>query len=289
MKIILTFLLILLSLNAEKVLVLNSNNDIVKYKETVDSFSKEFKKSFKIMDISKQKENAIKEYLYTEYPDTIYTVGAKAYQYAYEYLPEKNIFFSTIVNWKRLKRNDKNYGISNELHSSMNLTLIKSIFTNVKQIGIIYSKYTKNIIEDFQKNAQSLNIKIIPYKIEQNTVEKESFQTLINNVDAILIIPDPVLLAKQNMVKKLFANSKSKNTSIFAYHPLFLSYGAVLTISIDHPTTGRQIAAMISNKTYNKNIQYPAGTQVIFNKKVAIEQNIQFNPNITSLVNEVRE
>jgi len=289
MKIILTFLLILLSLNAEKVLVLNSNNDIVKYKETVDSFSKEFKKSFKIMDISKQKENAIKEYLYTEYPDTIYTVGAKAYQYAYEYLPEKNIFFSTIVNWKRLKRNDKNYGISNELHSSMNLTLIKSIFTNVKQIGIIYSKYTKNIIEDFQKNAQFLNIKIIPYKIKQNTVEKESFQTLINNVDAILIIPDPVLLAKQNMVKKLFVNSKSKNTSIFAYHPLFLNYGAVLTISIDHPTTGRQIAAMISNKTYNKNIQYPAGTQVIFNKKVAIEQNIQFNPNITSLVNEVRE
>ena len=36
----------------------------------------------------------------------------------------------------------------------------------LKQIGIIYSKYTKNIVDDFQQNAQSLNIKIIPYKIE---------------------------------------------------------------------------------------------------------------------------
>jgi len=288
MKIILISLLILLSLHAEKVLVLNSNNTIAKYKETVDSFSKEFKGPFKTMDVSKQKENTIKEYLYTEYPDTIYAVGAKAYQYAFEYLPEKNIFFSTIVNWKRLKRNEKSYGISNELHSSMNLTLIKSIFTDIEKIGIIYSKYTKDIVEDFQQSSQPLNIQIIPYKIEKNNIEEESFQTLINDVNAIFIIPDPILLAKQNVVKKLFQASKSKSTSIFAYHPVFINYGAVLSISIDNPTTGRQIAAMINNKAYNQS-QYPAGTKVIFNKKAAIEHKIKFDPNITSLVNEVIE
>lgn len=287
MRIFLILLLTFISLYAQKVLVLNSNNSIVKYKETVDAFTKEFNKPFTILDISNKSENMVKEYLYDEYPDIVYTVGAKAYQYAYKYLPEKNIYFSSIVNWKRLKHNNNTYGVSNELHSSMHLTLIKSIFTNIENIGIIYSNYTHNIVDDFQISSESLNINIVPLKINRKTIELEPFTDLINNVDAIIVIPDPILLNKQEVVKKLFNNSKKSGKAIFAYHEVFLKYGAVLSISIDNPTTGRQIANMIQNN--NNNIQYPAGTKVIFNKKEAILQNILFNKNIGSFVNQVIE
>jgi len=293
MKIFLSLLLAFISLYGQKVLVLNSNDTVVKYKETIDAFSKEFKEPFLLYNIANKSDNTIKEYLYDEYPDVIYTVGAKAYQYAYEYLPEKEIYFSTIVNWKRLMKAEHTNGVSNELHSGMHLTLIKSIFSDVKNIGVIYSVYTKDIVKDFQINSQSLDINIVPYKIDNTTINEESFHMLLNKVDAIIVIPDPVLLNKQAIVKKLFHTSKKRKKAIFAYHELFLDYGALLSISIDNPTTGRQIARMIQNdtKTNNKkySVKYPAGTKVIFNKKEALNQNILFNKNITSLVNEIKE
>lgn len=292
MKIIFTLLLTFISLYAQKVLVLNSNNHIIKYEETVVAFTKEFNKPFRILNISDKSEKEIEEYLYDEYPDIIFAVGAKAYQYAYKYLPEKKIYFSSIVNWKRLKRTKNTYGVSNELHSGMNLTLIKSIFENVKNIGIIYSDYTENIVEDFKMNSKSLDLNIVPYKVNIKTVNQESFNSLINNVDAIIMIPDPVLLNQQATVKRLFYNSKKRKVGIFSYHEVFLQYGALLSISIDNPTTGRQIASMIQNNKSNQNtntVKYPAGTNVIFNKKEAMIQNILFNKNIRSLVNKVIE
>jgi putative ABC transport system substrate-binding protein len=289
MKIFLSLLFVFTSLYAQKVLVLNSNNNIIKYKETVTAFSKEFEEPFTVLDISDKSEKVIREYLYNEYPDIVYTVGAKAYQYAHEYLPEKDIYFSSIVNWKRLHKNNNTYGVSNELHSSMDLTLIKSIFTNIKNISIIYSNYTQHIVEDFQISAQQLNMNIFPYKINKETINDETFTNLTKSIDAVIIIPDPILLNEQNTVKKLFSKSKKKKIAIFSYHELFLKYGAVLSISIDNPTTGRQIAAMIHKKNNNAKIQYPAGTKVIFNKKEALKQNIPFKKNISPFVNKVIE
>jgi len=293
MKLILSLLLCIVYLQAEKVLVLNSNDTIEKYNETIDSFNKEFKEPSIIFNVSNKNDEKIKEYLYDEYPDVIYAVGAKAYQYAYRYLSEKDIYFSSIVNWKRLIQNTHTYGISNEIHSSVHLTLIKSIFPKTHNIGIIYSDYTKNIINDFKKSAVSLGINIIPHKINTDDLEKNIFHSLINKVDSIVIIPDPILLSKQEIVKKLFKKSKNNNIAVFAYHPLFLEYGAILSISVDNPTTGRQIANMIKQKKNSKNsktrVQYPAGTKVIFNKKEATSQNIFYNKNITPFVNEIIE
>jgi putative ABC transport system substrate-binding protein len=282
-----------MSLYAQKILVLNSNDTISKYQETISSFKQEFKQPYTVFNISNKSEQIIKEYLYDEYPDIVYAVGVKAYQYAHEYLPEKDIYFSSIVNWKRLNKSYNTYGVSNELHSSMHLTLIKSIFSKVKNIGIIYSDYTSDIIEDFKSNAEPLNVNIIPYKINKSNINNESFNILLNKVDSIILIPDPILLNQQNNVKKLFNNAKSKKIALFAYHQLFLEYGALLSIAIDNPTTGRQIANMIQNNI-NKNvridrIQYPAGTKLIFNKKEALLQNVFFNKNITPLVNEIIE
>ena len=175
----------------------------------------------------------------------------------------------------------------------MHLTLIKSIFSKIKNIGIIYSNYTKDIIVDFKNSAKALNINIIPYKIRKNNLKDESFTDLLTKVDSVIIIPDPILLKKQTLVKRLFHNARKENVALFAYHKLFLKYGAILSISIDNPTTGRQIANMIQDRknqnNKNNTIQYPAGTKVIFNRKAALKQNIFFEKDILPLINEVIE
>ncbi|MGB5866566.1 MAG: ABC transporter substrate binding protein [Arcobacteraceae bacterium] len=290
MRILILIATLALFLHAQKILILNSNNQIKKYQETIDAFQKEFEQPFEVYDISDKSSETIKEYLYSEYPDIVYTVGVKAYQYANKYLSEKDIYFSNIVNWKRLPITSRTFGVSNELHSNMQLTLIKSIFSDIKNIGMIYSDYTKDIFEESQVTAATLGINIIGHKVDKDTVHNKEYQKLFKNIDALMLISDPILLNDEKRVIELFQTSQLAQKPIFAYHELFIKYGAILVISVDNPTSGRQIANMITTSSPLMDyIQYPAGTKIIFNKKQAIKNKIKFNPDSLFMINEVIE
>lgn len=292
MRLILLISFFSLFLQAQNILVINSSTEVEKYKETIEAFSKSFNKPFKTLDISSKSQDSIKEYLYAEYPDIVYAVGAKAYQYANKYIPEKKIYFSSIVNWKRLHVNNERFGISNELHSGMQLTLIKSIFSGIKTIGVIYSQYTEDVVVDFTQNAKMLGINIVSKKVNKNSIKNEKFDDIVKQSEATMLISDPTFLNDEKAVENLFESSKKYKKPIFAYHELFIKYGAVLAISIDNPTIGRQISAMIQSNIKGeeiKKIQYPAGTKVIFNKQVATQMDLKFSKNISFIATEVIE
>lgn len=281
-----------LFLHAQNILVINSNPDVKKYAEAVDEFSKNCKRPFKTLDISTMGSEDIKKSLYDEYPDIVYAVGAKAYQYANEYLSEKEIYFSSVVDWKRLALEGERYGVSNELHSGMQLTLIKYIFQNTKTIGVIHSKYTQNIINDLSQEGEKMGIKIIPLKIDEESVSSLHVDDLIKNSDAVMIISDPLFISDEKAVKNLFMASEKYKKPVIAYHELFIEYGATLVMSVDNPTIGRQIAAMIEsniNKDAIEKIQYPAGTKVIINKKGAANIGLELTQDILVNATEIIE
>lgn len=292
MRLLFFISLFTLALQAHTILVINSNSDVKKYNEAVEEFGKNFNHPFKILDISNKSSNEIKKALYDEYPDTVYAVGAKAYQYANEYIPEKDIYFSSIVDWKRLSLASNRYGVSNELHNGMQLTLIKSLFTSVKTIGVVHSKYTQNMVDDLSRDAGALGIKILPILIDEASVDNIQFDTALNNSDAMMVISDPLFLNNENAVKNLFSSAKKQKKPIIAYHELFIQYGATLVISADNPTIGRQIATMIEsnlNEGSIEKIQYPAGTNIVFNKKEAELNGVEITPDILSIATEIRE
>lgn len=281
-----------LYLHAQTILVINSNSDVKKYNESVDEFGKSVKYPFKTLDISNKTSHEIKKYLHDEYPDVVYTVGAKAYQYANEYIPEKEIYFSSIVDWKKLPLNGHRYGVSNELHSGMQLTLIKSIFNNITSIGIIHSKYTQNIIDDFTREARALGITINSVKIDEESVKEGGFDPVIKGCDAMMVISDPLFLNTEKAVEEVFKKSELYKKPVIAYHELFVQYGATLIISVDNPTIGRQIASMMDRHSSDdtiENIQYPAGTKIIFNKKEANKIAVDFTPDIASMATDIVE
>ena len=292
MRLLILISFVTIFLHAQEILVINSNSKIEKYREAEVGFSQSINSDFKTLDIDGMKSREIKEYLINEYPDIVYAIGANAYKYANQYIPEKKIYFSSIMNWSRLKISGERYGISHELHSEMQLTFIKLIFSDIKTIGVIYSKYTKDVMKELVKNAQNLRIKILPYKISENSIADENFNDIVSRTEAMMILPDPILISNDDVLKEVFKLSKDQKKPVFAYHELFIKYGAALITSVDNPTIGRQIASMINDLTDNEPTQktlYPAGTKVIFNKKVVIEQEIKFDKYSASIISEVVE
>lgn len=287
MRLLVLLSLFILSLNAQKVLVINSNVSIEKYKNVQSSFSENFKYPFDFIDISKMNKKEIKEYLYDEYPDVVYAIGAKAYQYTNLYIPEKTIFFSSIINYKRLNLTRNRNGVSNELYSGMNLTIIKSLFPKTKKLSVIYSEYTKDLYESFKQSAKNVNIEILAHKIDKKSMVKISE---LKKSDGLILVADPLLLKNEKEVKKLFKQMKEIKKPIFSYDRVFINFGATLAISAHNPTIGNQIALMMTSYLKNeeyKNIQIPIGTNVIFNKKIADEFGFEYNHSALSVVNEV--
>lgn len=292
MRLLVFISLFALCLHAQSVLVIQSNSEVKKYTQAVDEFTHTFTKPFKTLDISRKSSKEIQKALYDEYPDIVYAVGAKAYLYANEYLPEKEIYFSSVVDWKRLPLKGKRYGVSNELHSGMQLTLIKSIFNTVKTIGVVHSQYTQNSIDDLRRDGENFGIKILPIKIDEGSVNSLIFDDILQQCDAMMIISDPLFINSEQAVANLFLASKEAKKPVITYHELFIPYGATLAISADDLTTGRQIATMIEgnmNEESTEKIQYPAGTNILFNKKDATLIGIEFTPDITSIVTEIIE
>ena len=284
--------ILIIFLHAESVLVINSNAKVKKYTQAIDAFGKNFKHDFSVIDISQMSAKTIKNYLYDEYPDTIYAVGAKAYQYANEYLPEKTIYFSSIIDYGKFPMQGKRYGIINELHNEMQLTLIKSVFPDVRSLGVIYSEYTQNIMNDLRQNAQKVGITITPLKISEHFNKRTKVEKLVKTSDAFMIIPDPVFLSDEARVEEFFDISKQYKKAVIAYHELFINYGAVLAISVDNPTIGRQIAMMMQSHQTNEQIvpiQYPAGTHIIFNQHEATDLGVAYNPNISQIATKILE
>jgi ABC-type uncharacterized transport system substrate-binding protein len=279
-------------LQAQTILLVNSNSNVKKYTETIDEFRKNFNKPFKTVDISNMSGSEIKKYLYDEYPDIVYAVGAKAYQYANEYIPEKEIYFSSVVDWKKLSPSTNRYGVSNELNSGMQLTLIKSIFSNIKTIGVVHSRYTQNIVDDLSHEAEQMGIKITAVKIDESSLKSMEFDDAIKESDAMLVISDPLFLNDEKAVVKLFSGSKMYKKPVIAYHKLFIKYGATLVLSADNQTIGRQISTMIESNINHEpieKIQYPAGTNIVFNKKAAIMSGVEFSSDISSIATEILE
>lgn len=287
MRLIITLLLLTISLYAETILVMNSNAKIERYKSMEKAFSSNIDKPFKRIDIAKMSKNQIKEYLYDEYPDIVYAIGTKAYQYARKYIPEKKIFFSSIVNYKRFKTGKRCFGVSNELHTGMKLTLIKSLLSKTKTISIIYSSYTENIYENLKEEAHNIGLEVIGQKIDEDDIFD---MPKLQSTDAFVMIADPILIKDEKKVKRLYRTLKKANKPIIAYHPLYLKYGAVLIISIDIPAVGRQIASMIHSEL-NGNmftpVQMPIGTKVIFDKGLAKRMHLHYDKSALDIVNKV--
>ena len=131
--IIWVFLVFPARLTAEKepkVLLINSDATVEKYQVAQEEFRKTYARPvLEIkLDDKKWKVPDVEDFLYDEYPDLVYCIGSKAYLIANRFVSEKDIVFSSIVNWQRLPVTKKTYGVSSELHSEMQMTLFRYIF-----------------------------------------------------------------------------------------------------------------------------------------------------------------
>ena len=293
----LVFLISVLSADeGPKIMVINSNATVDKYKIAQEEFTKSIPTPVMELDLGdkKVKLQEIEDFLYDEYPDLVYCIGTKAYLLANKFISERNIVFSSIINWHRLPLATKTYGVSSEFNPEMQLTLYRYLFPGLKKIGILYSnKYNKQWFNEAQKAAKEMGVEIIGRSLSKKRDVLLELSGLLKEVDALWLISDPVVMSDKKSLIEVFKQCDVSKKPILSYHNAFAEHGAVLIVSVDIPTTGRQAAAIsrevLSGDVVKKKVQLPAGSHITLNLKKTNEYGLKYGEMALSVVNRIIE
>jgi putative ABC transport system substrate-binding protein len=281
---------------AGKIVVLNSDASIGKYAVTQEEFEKMLPEGVKAIDLGRKKwdEAAVEEFFYDEDPDLIYCIGTKAYLLAHKYGGDTPIVFSSIINWLRLPRTEQTYGVSNELHAGMEMMLLRYVFPEMRKIGILYSeKYTEEWFRQAQQDAVEMGFAFVGQKVSDKKQVSSRLAQLLKEVDAYWLISDPTLMTSKEELFEILDICHRAQIPVFSYHEAFASFGAVLTVSVDDPTIGRQAAGMaaevLAHDALEEKVQFPAGSYIVLNLKRVKEYGLSYNEDALGSVNDILE
>jgi putative ABC transport system substrate-binding protein len=296
---LLGFILLTATLSAEdrpKVMLINSNASVERYKIAQEEFKKASEHPVLEVDLGSRKWKLadIEDLLYDEYPNLVYCIGSKAYLVANKFISERHIVFSSILNWQRLPVTQKTYGVSNELSSEMQIMLFRHFFPAVEKIGVLYStRYNSQWFKKAQEEIKEMGVEVIGQVVSKGRHTVSALKELMPKIDALWLISDPVIMAEKKTLVEVFKASDDNKTPIFAYHEAFAGYGAVLIVSVDIPTIGRQAAGVamevLSGEKMEEKVQFPAGSYIIMNMKKVKQYSLRYNENALASVNRIIE
>lgn len=282
------------------ILLINSNAAVGKYKIVQEEFKKAV--SGRITEIDLQgniKRFAKIKKMSPSDVDIVYCIGSKAYHLAKTYYKNNIIVFSSIINWRRLGVTPKTYGVSNELLTRMQFYMFRAVFPGIKKIGVMYSmKYNAEWFEKANEQASLLGIELVGGQIRNNRQSISTLKKMSPDIDALWLISDPLVIGNKKTLFNILRECDKRKKPVFSYHKAFArpskkeNIGAVLIVSADNPTIGRQAAGIAMNLTAGKQneekkIQHPAGSHLTLNLKKVKAYGLAYEEKALKLFNDI--
>ncbi|MCP4699400.1 MAG: hypothetical protein GY862_21520 [Gammaproteobacteria bacterium] len=283
------------------VLIVNSDKSLEKYAVVQREFKSELSElNVKTIEINLAKgvssARLLQKKLAGIRPHLVYTIGSKAYTLTSAEIKNNSLIFSSMINWRRFGIGPNTYGVALELPTEMQLFMYSYIFPEIRTLGVLYSKrHNSQWFEHAALQAKEVGLSLHEIAIKKQSEISPALKKLLPKVDALWLISDPVVLHNTDLVQQIFTTAAARQKPVFAYNTLFSQYGAMLTISADIPTMGRQAAAVAQNLLEQRRIddedrvQFPAGSHVTLNLKKVHEYGIKLNHAALSSVENIIE
>lgn len=278
---------------ANKILVVNSNSEVERYKIAEQAFSESMAGgAYLTIDLMNEDDpvGLLQDTLNDGHFEKIYCIGAKALGSIDYIAPEQEIVFSSVLNWQRFQGQAGISGIASDIAPSSQLALFKFYFPELTKIGVIYSDTNKARVKQALNAAKSLGLELIPVAMKRSDDINHHIQFLSKQTQALWLIPDPVVLSSIETTTRMFDVAHQSNLPILSSNSLYKNLGATLIVSADLPTIGRQAAILIKNmQHHDKQVHYPVGSHIILNMNRTMDYGLELNYQALGSVNELIE
>jgi putative ABC transport system substrate-binding protein len=281
-----------------KVLIVNSDSSVEKYRQAEDEFTRQIQASVgRVVGVkldNSQAPEELQSLIDRESPDLIYSIGAKAYQYASRFKGPRPLLFSSVLNWQRFEPIKNSFGVANELSLSQELSLLRYVLPSAKRVGILYDpRYSRERVAEASAYAQEVGLALVERSVENADDLQEALDALLPQSDLLWLIADPGVLADKRSVELIFKSAEASRKPIYSYSDAYLNYGASLVVAADTPTIGRQAAnlatSILRHDAIADAVQTPAGSHITLNLCQLGKLNASYNEDALDSVNQLLE
>lgn len=279
--------------NGPDILVINSDASVDKYRAAQEEFGKSISRPVLNINLRQKKWNPsdIEYLLHDKDPDLIYCIGAEAYLIANRYAAEKEIIFSSVSRRFSFSISRRTYGVSDELHLEMQIMLFRYFFPSVRKIGVLYSKgFAGQRFEKIRDSSLKAGIEIISHEVSEGNAVS-ALIGMMPDIDAFWMISDPGIMSYGKERLSILKECDTYKVPVFSCCQAFADLGAVLIVSADNQTVGRQAAGMaedvLSGNRLDNKVQFPAGSHITLNLKKAEAYSLQYSDAALASVNAI--
>ncbi len=276
------------------ILILNTDKSVAKYSIAQTAFERSVKATCTTFDLESNwvGEVALKELIDNTEPDLIYCIGSRSSILASRLENNRPLVVSSVLNWQRIPFAGNVYGVANELTPKTQITMALYLFPKMTKIGVLYSKkYNEEWIQLATSEGRDRGIEIVSCDVLNSRDVSRNLKILQKKVDALWVIPDPMVMASRDQVLTIYKNCDLSKLPIFAHDPVYADIGAVTVIAVDIPTIGRQAAGLVDDilqgKPQPQRFQNPVGTKIIVNLKNIEKYGLKFNEKALGIVTRV--
>jgi len=277
-----------------RVVVVNSSPKVAKYQRAEAAFSKRLEAGSVAVEKVAADAKDLGDRLQKDGVRAVYCIGSRAYKASIQAAGERPLVFSSLINWKRLPKVARAYGVAYEVPAGFQLTMFRYFFPEVNRLGVLYSeRFNAQWVADAGAAAAQVGVKLVPLKVTSPKEGVTALKKVVGEIDALWVVPDPLVFRSTSQLKNLFGVTDPAKKPVFATSAAYAKAGAALMVSADQTTIGLQAADLVTDllgkQSLGERVQNPAGTSITLHMGRVEQLGLKLNPEaLDSVTNIVR-
>lgn len=226
-------------------------------------------------------------------PNAIFVTGANSLQAVRKVENQVPVVFANVLKSETGDLKNTNVGgIFWEVPIQAQFSFLSAVLPKVKRIGVVYNpQITGDQIREAQTVAPKYGFEVVP-RTAQNSSQMEEILSDWDGIDVLWVIPDKSLVNSPEVFRSVLALTMNHNLPVLAYHEAFVKEGALLSVSSDFSSMGKQAGELVHNlldQKSDKNLPsvLPTLSKLAINLKTAKKLNIEINPNVVMSATQV--
>jgi putative ABC transport system substrate-binding protein len=272
--------------------IIKSNN-IGPYNQAIEGFMKEIKTDVSEYDLQGKSDKTFEiiKKIKKDSPRLIFALGTLASVIAKENISNIPIIYTLVLNPEKKGLKGANItGISIDVSSMMQFSVLKKVIPEIKKIGVLCSRLTEDLTLRAQKNCQRMGLELLPVKISRPEDVPNGAKDLIAKVDLLWLIPDSIVVNRDSLYYILLLTLEN-NIPFMVYNKNFVKSGALLSPVVSFTTVGRQAGRLgrkvFQGKKLPATILPPAQVEWAINLNIANNLGLHIPENILTLFKHV--
>lgn len=240
--------LLLPAARAGGVVVLSSDR-LPAYEQPIAAFEQALQQPVQVYQLEGDRKRAMKvaDQLRDDPPSLVFALGAKAAWLAAQELPQVPLVHAAVLDPARYGVEGAFVtGVGMELPADLVLSQFQLFAPEVKRIGIIVWQGNKNPqIAEAIEAARRAGYEVVARRVTRTQDVRRGFAHLRKQVDALWVLPDPVVVTPQNF-RSLRDETLRARMPLLVYSEQLVRAGAFMCVAPDWDGVGRQAADLAS-------------------------------------------